>query len=49
MHLVSYETTNKAKEAIAQEGQIKEGLRKRKMAWIESANPDWEDLAANWD
>jgi len=49
MHLVSYETTNNAKEAIAREGQIKEGLRKRKMLFIESVKPDWEDPAADWD
>jgi putative endonuclease len=40
MHLVFYETTNNVKGAIARERQIKEGLRKRKMALIESVNPD---------
>jgi hypothetical protein len=28
--------------------QIKEGLRKRKVALTESVNSDWEDLAADW-
>ena len=47
MHLVFYETA--IKEAIAWERHIKEGLRKRKMALIESVNPDWENLTADWD
>jgi hypothetical protein len=49
MYLVFYETTINVKEAIARERQIKERLRKRKMALIKSVNPYWEDLAADWD
>ena len=49
MHLVFYLTTYNVKGAIARERQIKEGLRKRKMALIESVNPDWVDLAVDWD
>jgi len=39
MYLVFYETTDNVKEAIARERQIKERLRKRKMALIELVNP----------
>ena len=49
MHLVFYETTNNVKEAIAREKQIKGWVRKRKIELIESVNPEWEDLAADWD
>jgi len=49
MHLVFCETTNNIKEAIAREKQIKGWLRKRKVALIESVNPEWKDLAADWD
>ncbi|WP_457106519.1 GIY-YIG nuclease family protein [Methylobacterium sp. P5_C11] len=31
-------------EAITREKQIKAGSRKRKLALIESMNPDWRDL-----
>jgi len=31
-------------EAIAREKQIKGGSRARKLALIESLNPDWRDL-----
>jgi len=48
-HLVFYETTNNVKEAIAREKQIKGWVRKRKIELIESVNPEWEDLAADWD
>ncbi len=34
--------------AIAREKQIKGWLRSKKIALIESVNPDWEDLAADW-
>ena len=34
--------------AIAREKQIKGWLRSRKVALIESANPEWADLAADW-
>jgi len=37
------------KEAIAREKQIKGWVRKRKIELIESVNPDWEDLSADWD
>jgi putative endonuclease len=46
--LVWYEETNDIHEAIAMEKRIKGWLRKKKIALIESMNPDWEDLAAEW-
>ena len=46
--LVYYETTNDVRAAIAREKQIKGWTRARKMALIESANPQWRDLSAEW-
>jgi putative endonuclease len=34
--------------AIAREKQIKGWLRKKKVALIESLNPDWRDLSEDW-
>ena len=36
------------KSAIAREKQIKGWTRDKKVALIESMNPDWEDLSQNW-
>jgi len=46
--LVWYEETNDVQEALATEKRIKGWLREKKIALIESLNPDWEDLAADW-
>src|SRR6266849_6312831 len=35
-------------DAIAREKQIKGWLRATKIALIESLNPEWNDLAADW-
>jgi putative endonuclease len=35
-------------DAIQREKQIKGWLRKKKVALIESENPAWGDLAAEW-
>jgi putative endonuclease len=35
-------------EAIAREKQIKGWLRGKKVALIETANPDWRDLSEGW-
>lgn len=43
--LVYAEETNSAEEAIAQEKQIKSWSRKKKLALIETLNPNWVDLA----
>ena len=46
--LVYYEPFSKILDAIAREKQIKGWLRTKKIALIESMNPDWEDLSADW-
>ena len=42
--LVWYEMFARMDEAIAAEKRIKAGSRKKKLALIESINPDWRDL-----
>ena len=44
--LVYFEETNDISAAITREKQIKGWLRKKKIALIESVNPDWKDLSA---
>jgi putative endonuclease len=44
--LVFYERHDRMDEAIAREKQIKAGSRAKKIALIESMNPDWKDLYA---
>jgi putative endonuclease len=34
--------------AIAREKQIKGWLREKKIALIESINPEWKDLSTGW-
>ena len=46
--LVYYEVTNDIRSAIVEEKQIKGWLRKKKIALIESVNPEWKDLSADW-
>jgi putative endonuclease len=46
--LVYAESFADVRDAIAREKQIKGWLRARKLALIESANPGWKDLAADW-
>ena len=46
--LVYYEVTNEVTSAIAREKQIKGWLRRKKIALIESVNPDWKDLSEEW-
>ena len=46
--LVYYEVTNEVASAIAREKQIKGWLRKKKIALIESMNPEWKDLSEEW-
>jgi len=43
--LVYFEETNDINAAISREKQIKGWLRKKKIALIESLNPDWNDLS----
>ncbi len=42
--LVYYEMFHSIEEAIQREKQLKAGSRKRKIALIESMNPEWVDL-----
>jgi len=46
--LVYYEMTPDVKAAITREKQIKGWLRNKKIALIESMNPEWDDLAERW-
>ena len=46
--LVYFEATNEVNSAIAREKQIKGWLRKKKIALIESMNPEWKDLSEEW-
>ena len=46
--LVYFEETTDVNAAIAREKQIKCWLRKKKVALIESDNPEWNDLGEKW-
>ena len=43
--LVYFENTTDVMVAISREKQIKGWLRRKKIALIESANPNWKDLS----
>ncbi len=43
-NLVYFETYDDMEHAIAREKQIKAGSRKKKIALIESKNPEWRNL-----
>lgn len=46
--LVYYETHRDVHVAIAREKQLKGWLRKKKIALIQTINPLWHDLSADW-
>ena len=46
--LAYFEGTLSRAGAIAREKQIKGWLRRKKLALIESTNPEWQDLSASW-
>ena len=46
--LVYYESTTDAQAAIDREKQLKKWRRAKKNELIESVNPAWKDLAADW-
>ena len=46
--LVYYECCYSPQTAIAREKQVKGWLRQKKIALVESVNPEWKDLAENW-
>jgi putative endonuclease len=46
--LVYFEATQDVHAAISREKQIKGWLRAKKIALIESMNPEWGDLSVGW-
>jgi len=46
--LLYFEETGDVQAALAREKQIKGWLRSKKIALIESSNPEWEDLSKDW-
>ena len=46
--LAHYETTSDVRSAKEREKQIKGWRRSKKVTLIESTNPQWKDLAADW-
>ena len=46
--LVHVEETNSIRSAIEREKQLKAWRREKKIALIESDNPEWADLADHW-
>ena len=47
--LAYYEETTDVISAIEREKQIKSWRRNKKIVLVESANPQWKDLALNWN
>ncbi|MBI3286754.1 MAG: GIY-YIG nuclease family protein [Chloroflexi bacterium] len=47
--LAYFESTDEVRSAIAREKQIKGWLRAKKIALIESLNPQWRDLSEDWE
>jgi len=47
-HLVYFEETPNVRAAIEREKQIKGWRRAKKIALVESINPNWKDLAEGW-
>ncbi len=46
--LVYYETVGDVLVAIAREKQLKSWRRNKKIALIESSNPQWKDFSLEW-
>jgi len=46
--LVYYEVTDDINEALTREKQIKAWRRSKRVALIESTNPQWRDLSEAW-
>ena len=46
--LVYFEAMPDVRQSIAREKQIKGWVRAKKVALIESTNPEWLDLSAEW-
>jgi putative endonuclease len=47
--LAYYEITDDIYSAIGREKQIKAWRREKKLALVETMNPGWRDLSAEWD
>jgi putative endonuclease len=47
--LVYFEETSDVYAAISREKQIKGWVREKKVALIESSNPEWRDLSEDWE
>jgi len=47
-YLVHLEIYEQIDQAIAREKQIKSWTRAKKNALVETTNPEWRDLAADW-
>ncbi len=47
--LLYFEDTDDISAAIEREKQIKGWVRRKKVALIESENPEWKDLSEDWD
>ena len=46
--LVYYEVTDDINEALTREKQIKAWRRSKRVALVESTNPQWRDLSDGW-
>ena len=46
--LVYYERFHSVRSAIEREKQLKGWLRLKKLALVESINPEWDDMAERW-
>jgi putative endonuclease len=46
--LLYWESYDDVHKAIGREKQLKGWRREKKITWIESMNPQWVDLSANW-
>ena len=46
--LLWFDSCADVRSAIAREKEIKGWLRRKKVGLINSLNPEWKDLAANW-
>ena len=46
--LVYHETTSDVRAAIEREKQLKAWRRSKKVALVDSVNPEWKDLALRW-
>ena len=46
--LVYYEEFDTVQVAIQREKQLKAWLRRKKLALVDSVNPEWDDMAEHW-